>query len=48
MQAKIEKYFFKEKDNAFKRHTVLLFFKKGLTTTFELRNYFKEKGDLPM
>lgn len=22
--------------------------KKGLTTTFELRNYFKEKGDLSM
>lgn len=26
----------------------MLSFKKGLTTTFELRNYFKEKGDLSM
>ena len=43
MRDRMETMLFRESEN--KRQ---VFQKKGLTTTFELRNYFKEKGDLSM
>ena len=44
----METMLFREPENALKDMLLCCLSKKGLTTTFELRNYFKEKGDLSM
>lgn len=49
MQDKLEKILFQESGNCLYKDMLLCCLsKKGLTTIFELRNYFREKGDLSM